>query len=108
MEPKNEPKKNNENKIIKVELIQKEELLNNSNENDSKNIKAKNISQYNKLEFNNQHFQIIQQKSNLQENSEDVKPTKDRIEDHKALSDKDIINFKNKSNNVSTSQIKLN
>ena len=108
MEPKNEPKKVNENKIIKVETTQKEELSNNSNDNTSKNIKVKNLNQFNKLELNNQHFQIIQQKSNLQENSEDIKQKKERIDDHKALSDKDIINFKNKSNNASTSQIKLN
>ena len=108
MEPKNEPKKVNENKIIKVETTQKEELSNNSNDNTSKNIKVKNLNQFNKLELNNQHFQIIQQKSNLQENSEDIKQKKERIDDHKALSDKDIINFKNKSNNASTSQITLN
>ena len=99
MEPKEEPKKIDENKNIKDEINPKEETLDNTNENISKDIKAKNTNQFNKLELNKQHFQIIQQKSNLRENSVEKNETKERIDEHKALSDKNIINFKNKGNN---------
>ena len=99
MEPKEEPKKIDENKNIKDEINLKEETLDNTNENISKDIKAKNTNQFNKLELNKQHFQIIQQKSNLRENSVEKNETKERIDEHKALSDKNIINFKNKGNN---------
>ena len=88
MEPKEEPKKIDENKNIKDEINPKEETLDNTNENISKDIKAKNTNQFNKLELNKQHFQIIQQKSNLRENSVEKNETKERIDEHKALSDK--------------------
>lgn len=42
MEPKEEPKKIDENKNIKDEINPKEETLDNTNENISKDIKAKN------------------------------------------------------------------
>ena len=96
MEPKEEPKKIEENKNTKDEITKKEETYDSTNENITKNIKAKNTNNFYKLELNKQHFQIIQQKSNSPVNSIEKKETKERIDEHKALSDKDIINFKNK------------
>ena len=98
MEPKEEPKKIEENKNTKDEITKKEENYDSTNENISKNIKAKNTNNFYKLELNKQHFQIIQQKSNSPVNSLEKKESKERIDEHKALSDKDIINFKNKGN----------
>ena len=99
MEPKEEPKKIEENKNAKDEITKKEETYDSTNEIIKKNIKAKNTNNFYKLELNKQHFQIIQQKSNSPVNSLEKKESKERIDEHKALSDKDIINFKNKGNN---------
>ena len=98
MEPKEEPKKIEENKNTKDEITKNEETYDSTKENITKNIKAKNTNNFYKLELNKQHFQIIQQKSNSPVNSIEKKETKERIDEHKALSDKDIINFKNKGN----------
>ena len=99
MEPKEEPKKPVENKNIKAELLTKEESSDNSNDNISNNCKVKNVTQLDNLELNKQHFQIIQQKSKIQENFNGKNETKERIDKPKALSDKNIIDFKNKGIN---------
>ena len=98
MEPKEEPKKIlNEQKIEKeFEIINKEKSLKSSNSLDSKNSKSKSISQFNKLELNNQHFQIIQQKKAKIESSDNKFITKNITNEHKALSDKNIVNLKNR------------
>ena len=98
MEPKEEPKKIlNEQKIEKeFEIINKEKSLKSSNSLDSKNSKSKSISQFNKLELNNQHFQIIQQKKAKIESSDNKFITKNITDEHKALSDKNIVNLKNR------------
>ena len=98
MEPKEEPKKIlNEQKIEKeFDIINKEKSLKSSNSLDSKNSKSKSISQFNKLELNNQHFQIIQQKKAKIESSDDKFITKNITDEHKALSDKNIVNLKNR------------
>ena len=99
MEPKEEPKKPVENKNIKAELLTKEESSDNNNDNISNNCKVKNVTQFDNLELNKQHFQIIQQKSKIQENFNGKNETKERIDKPKALSDKNIIDFKNKGIN---------
>ena len=98
MEPKEEPKKIlNEQKIEKeFEIINKEKSLKSSNSLDSKNSKSKSISQFNKLELNNQHFQIIQQKKAKIESSDNKFVAKNITNEHKALSDKNIVNLKNR------------
>ena len=99
MEPKEEPKKSVENKNNKAESLNKDEPFDSTNDVISKNHKDKNINQFNKLELNQQHFQIIHQKSIIQEDINGKKETKERIDENKALSDKNVINFKNKGNN---------
>jgi len=47
------------------------------------------------LELNQEHFQILQQKPPKQENDETKLNQKEIVNEHKALSDKDVINFKN-------------
>ena len=91
MEPKDEPKKESEKEISEEKTVPKKETLNNIRVNDSKNNKAKKNIQYNKLELDKQHFQIIQQKK-----SENNINSKDIEKEHRALSDKNIVNFKNK------------
>ena len=104
MEPKEEPKKSDENKNKESENLQKEESLKSSNNNNSKNIKDKTVNQFDKLELNQQHFQIIQKKKPIQENPEDNNKTKERIEQPRAHSDKNLINFRIKINNDNIQQ----
>ena len=53
------------------------------------------MSFINKLELNQEHFQILQQKPPKQENDETKLNQKEIVNEHKALSEKDVINFKN-------------
>ena len=102
MEVNEEPEKSKENKNTKIEPSFKEKSLKSSNDNNATNTKDKNINQpnqFNKLELDKQHFQIIQQKTAEQESSEDTNEIKERTSQHKALSDKNLINFKKKDNN---------
>ena len=102
MEVNKEPEKSKENKNTKIEPSFKEKSLKSSNDNNATNTKDKNINrpnQFNKLELDKQHFQIIQQKTAEQESSEDTNEIKERTSQHKALSDKNLINFKKKDNN---------
>ena len=95
MEPKDEPKKLIEKQNEEDKTIHNDEAPINSTENSPKNIKSKNNNQYNKLELNQEHFQILQQKPPKQENDETKLNQKEIVNEHKALSDKDVINFKN-------------
>ena len=97
MEPKEEPKK----------LLEKETSSDKSKENITNNIKSMSNNQFNKLGLNNEHFQILQQEPQKEENEEDKLNSKDIINEHKALSDKDVVNFKNNiENNNSQTQFK--
>ena len=91
MEPKDEPKKESENKISAEKETPKKESLDGFCNNDSKNNHAKKNTQFNKLELDKQHFQIIQQK-----NPEEISNSKEIEKEHRALSGKNIINFKKK------------
>lgn len=95
MEPKDEPKKLIEKQNEEDKTIHNDEAPINSTENSPKNIKSKSNNQYNKLELNQEHFQILQQKPPKQENDETKFNQKEIVNEHKALSDKDVINFKN-------------
>ena len=95
MEPKDEPKKLIEKQNEEDKTIHNDETPINSTENSPKNIKSKSNNQYNKLELNQEHFQILQQKPPKQENDETKLNQKEIVNEHKALSDKDVINFKN-------------
>ena len=95
MEPKDEPKKLIEKQNEEDKTIHNDETPINSTENSPKNIKPKSNNQYNKLELNQEHFQILQQKPPKQENDETKLNQKEIVNEHKALSDKDVINFKN-------------
>ena len=90
MEPKDEPKKESENKISAEKEAPKKESLDGFCNNDSKNNNAKKNTQFNKLEFDKQHFQIIQQK-----NPEEISNSKEIEKEHRALSGKNIMNFNN-------------
>ena len=93
MEPKDEPKNLIEKQNEEDKTIHNDETPINSTENSPKNIKSKSNNQYNKLELNQEHFQILQQKPPKQENDETKLNQKEIV--NKALSDKDVINFKN-------------
>jgi len=95
MEPKDEPKKLIEKQNEEDKTIHNDEIPIKSTENSPKNIKSKSNNQYNKLELNQEHFQILQQKPPKQENDETKLNQKEIVNEHKALSDKDVINFKN-------------
>ena len=85
-----------------------------SNDNNKiKDIKAKNPNQFIKLDLNKENFQIIQKKKenidslNNKEDSEDNIEPNQMINKHKALSDKNLIECKNKQENDNKSSIKL-
>jgi len=106
MEKKDEPKKIEEEKKLEDKTIPKEASSDKFKDFDSKNIKSKPNNQYSNLELNKEHFQIIQQKPLKQEITEDKFNNKDIKKEHKALSDKDIVNsINNMENNNSTTQI---
>ena len=101
MEKKEEPKECVQNKKKKNDISNKDESIKNINNNISENVKEKKANQFQKLELNNEHFQIIQEKINEQKINKEKNQPKDKIDQHKALSDKNIINFKNENNNNS-------
>ena len=105
MEPKDEPKKESENKISEEKEAPKKKSLGSVCDNASKNNNAKKNTQFNKLELDKQHFQIIQQKT-----SEDNITSKEIEKEHRALSGKNIMNFKNKvdKDNIHTQFKELN
>ena len=106
MEKKDEPKKVEEEKKLKDKTIPNEASSDKFKDFDSKNIKSKPNNQYSNLELNKEHFQIIQQKPLKQEITEDKFNSKDIKKEHKALSDKDIVNsINNMEIKDSTTQI---
>ena len=106
MEKRDEPKKVEEKKKLEDKTIPKEASSDKSKDIITKNIKSKPNNQYSNLELNKEHFQIIQQKPQNKEITENKLNSKDIIKEHKALSDKDIVNsINNMENKNSSSQI---
>ena len=102
MEPKEEPKNLSEKEKLDEKTIHKEAFPEKSKEKTINNKKSLSNNQFDKLELNNEHFQILQQKLQKEENDEDKLNHKDIINRHKALSDKDIVNIKNNIENNNT------
>ena len=102
MEPKEEPKNLSEKEKLEEKVINKETSPEKSKENTINNIKSISNNQFEKLELNNEHFQILQQKLQKEENDEDKLNRKEIINRHKALSEKDVVNIKNNIENNNT------
>ena len=107
MEPKDEPKNLLKKEKSEEKTITKKTSSDKSEENTINNIKSLSNNQFDKLELNNEHFQILQQKEQKEENDEDEFNRQDILNKHKALSDKDIVNIKNNiEKNNSQTQLK--
>ena len=113
MEPKGESKNLSIEQNQETNIENSNAFSKNSDKNKSNNNKSKNPNQFIKLELNKENFQIIQKKkeskeiSSKEENSENEFESINNINKHKALSDKNIIDMKNKKESDKETQIKL-